>query len=200
MDRVMNGNTIVALLVIGLIISIQGLALAKSEKIEFTRILDLTEPTIIDPGKVWFDKGGNLHVQGMIVEGVSVPTDGKLIKWTSRLEVNSVTDVEGTGSSHGWFIGYLGGELTDETMLWEGNWHGEIVNLISSGKLQGQGRGAFAGMKLEADSKEIDLDTGEPADSSIYLLEGWITNSKGDKLAPRGSNVLSTIWGEIKSR
>jgi hypothetical protein len=182
MKRIMTRSIItLSLLIIGLILSPQGTLLAKATKTEVTGVVDFSVPILIDPGEVWVDGGGNIHIKGQVLEGaVSLTIDEQTIEARDRISLNGVIDGEGNGTFQvphkTYFIGEVGDNPTDDNVIFEGR--GQMMEKerqVVSGHFQFQGCNEFAGTKFII-TKFVEMGT-----TNVFDLEGILIDSHGDE-------------------
>jgi hypothetical protein len=169
---------VLALLVIGLLIGLQGTIFAKATKIPVTGALDYSAIVVIDPGEVWVDEEGNTHTRKQVLEApASLIIAGETIDLLERFEINSVIDGEGNGNFHGWFIffippaGYISGdEIPTDSICFSGRYNGFDENFVFSGQFWSEGSGDFAGTKLR----------GTIAGTAIMQLDGYLLDPHGE--------------------
>ena len=174
-----------AIIVTATLITVHGAGSKGTTKAEFSARQDFTWPHpfhIVQWGERFVDEGGNVHLKNRIWTAPFWYTiaGGEEIEVRVYTVYNSITDETGAGPKHGQMIVFTGGVddvPTDETTLWEGNWHGkDIGGGAYLGKCQLQGHGDFAGTKIAA-AIERCLDCG---DSSIYFMTGHILYPNGE--------------------
>lgn len=170
------------IIVTATLISVHGANSNGATKAEFSARQDFTWPfPVIDWGERFVDEGGNEHLKNRIWTAPFWYTiaDGEEIPVRVYIVYNSITYETGSSRKHGQTIIFTGGVddvPTDETTLWEGNWHGVADGEAYSGKCQLQGHGDFAGTKIKA-TIERCLDCG---DSNIFTFMGTILYPQGE--------------------
>jgi hypothetical protein len=188
-----------AIIVTATLISVHGADSNGATRVEFSAIQDNTwhPGTPGDPddppntfihtwGERVVDGEGRKHIRNRIWDAPLwyTITDGEeTIVAETAVRVytvfNHIFDETGTHQKYGQtiiFTGGLGDVPTDETTLWEGNWHGKSDGAAYSGKFQLQGRGDFAGTKIVGTTERC-LDC---APSNIFFLEGQVLYPQGE--------------------
>ena len=182
MKRTMTRSIIaVSLLIIGLLFSLQGTILAKATKTKVTGVVDFSVPILIDPGEVWVDEGGNIHIKGQVLEAtVSLTIGDRTIEARDRISLNGVIDAEGNGTfqvpQKSYFIGQAGDDPNDDNIIFEGR--GQMMEKekqVVSGHFQFQGCNEFEGTKL------IITKFVEKGTTNVFDLAGILIDPHGDE-------------------
>jgi hypothetical protein len=178
MNRMMKRSTIVILLLmVGLLATLTGPVLAKATKTAVEGRADFSDG-FIEPGEMWFDGGGNLHYQKVVVKGnFTLHGDGVDIDGKQIVVLNGILDETLTGPFFGAFSVSM--EIAgEETVIWEGQYHGYVTNLSYSGQATAHGRGPFEGMQLKFEGQEDPPTPGNP-DPNVFGQSGWILDPHG---------------------
>jgi hypothetical protein len=166
------------------LISVHGAGSNGATKVEFSARQDNTWPYpfhIIDWGQRVDDGTGRKHIRNRIWTNPLWYTigDGEETAVRGYTVYNSIIGKTGNVEKHGRMAIFTGGVddvPTDETTLWEGNWHGMSDGAAYSGKFQLQGRGDFAGTKIVGTTERC-LDC---APSRIFFLAGQVLYPQGE--------------------
>lgn len=176
MCRTMRQSVLVlSALIIGLVVSIPGSVLARATITAVEGLADLSDGVL--GGEVWSDSAGNMHFQhfsekgNFSLQGDEIDINGKQI-----LVLNGKLNPSLTGPFSGTFTVSTIIEGQD-TVIWEGRVHGQVVELIFTGRITAHGRGPFAGMLLHLGIQE-DTSGPEP-NSEIFNLTGWLLDPHG---------------------
>ena len=177
MDRLIKRSVFaVSLLAIVLLANVLGPALAKSTVTDVEGRADLLGGPPV--GEIRPDAAGNLHLRNytatgsLFLDGGHIRIDGK-----NTMVLNGNVDSTLTGPLSGTYtvLTDIGGQ---DTVIWEGRVHGNVVNAIFSGKVVAQGRGPYAGMQLKLDILEDLPSPGDP-NPERFTVVGQILNPQG---------------------
>jgi hypothetical protein len=167
---------VLAVLSIGLVVSIPGSVLARGTLTVVEGRADLLDD--VEGAEPRSDSAGNLHFHQVLAQGdFSLQGDGIAIDGTQTLVLNGSVDRSFSGPFSGTFTvrTLLEGQ---DTVIWEGHVHGQVVHLIFTGRITAHGQGPFAGMLLQLDVQEDD-PTPETPNPETFDLTGWILDPQG---------------------
>lgn len=166
------GILLLSVLLIGLMCSLPEAVVARATITVVTGHADVLGD-VMEGGDVRSDSAGNVHFHHFPQQGSFSLRGGDIaIDGQQTVVLNGMLDASFSGPFAGTYTVSTGLE-GDDTVLWEGHVHGQVVVGIFTGRIIAHGRGPFAGMLLQLDIQE-DVTTPE-----TFVLTGWIRTPRG---------------------
>lgn len=162
-------------LLLGLGLSMPGAVGAKATRTAVAGVADLSEDIL--GGDIRTDGADKLHFHQVI-------QTGHIALWGEGITIDGIQTVVLNGTLNQDFTGPFAGIWTvrtllagQETVIWQGHIHGQVVELVFHGRITAQGQGPFAGMLLRL---TIEEDTSHPEDPvERFTLIGWLLDPQG---------------------